>query len=337
MSDPARIPASLTVRTSSAVAILAAARQLLPDLQQGGRIDSGRLRMALESAFGGSDAEGLWDWKTAYEALEAATVLFLHRIGPALARKATGPAGFLGRLDRIARLLPTHTRRSEESQALQQFSTPPGLAFVAATAAAITPTDLVLEPSAGTGLLAVFAALAGAGLHLNELADTRAELLAGLFPGAAISRHDAAHIDDFLEEGFRPSVVLMNPPFTAGAHVEGRVADAALRHILSALSRLADGGRLVAITGASLAPDVPAWTDAFVALQERARLVFTAPIDGAVYARHGTTMPTRLSVFDKQPAENPRAFPVAPGIAPDTAALLDWVLRHLPARLPVTP
>ena len=199
MSDPARIPASLTVRTSSAVAILAAARQLLPDLQQGGRIDSGRLRMALESAFGGSDAEGLWDWKTAYEALEAATVLFLHRIGPALARKATGPAGFLGRLDRIARLLPTHTRRSEESQALQQFSTPPGLAFVAATAAAITPTDLVLEPSAGTGLLAVFAALAGAGLHLNELADTRAELLAGLFPGAAISRHDAAHIDDFLE------------------------------------------------------------------------------------------------------------------------------------------
>ena len=269
MSDPARIPASLAVRPSPAVAILAAAHRLLPDLQQGARIDSGRLRAALESVFGGSDAEGLWDWKTAYEALEAATVLFLHRIGPALARKATGPAGFLGRLDRIARLLPTHTRRSEESQALQQFSTPPGLAFVAATAAAITPADLVLEPSAGTGLLAVFAALAGAGLHLNELADTRAELLAGLFPGAAISRHDAAHIDDFLEAGLRPSVVLMNPPFTAGAHVEGRVADAALRHIRSALARLADGGRLVAITGANFAPDAPAWAEAFVALQER--------------------------------------------------------------------
>jgi hypothetical protein len=337
MSDPARIPASQAVRPSSAAAILAAAQQLLPDLQQGTRIDAGRLRAVLESAFGGSDAEGLWDWKTAYEALEAATVLFLHRVGPALARKAGGPAGFLGRLDRIARLLPTHTRRSEESQALQQFSTPPGLAFAAAAAAAITPADVVLEPSAGTGLLAVFAALAGAGLHLNELADTRAELLAGLFPGAAISRHDAAHIDDFLEASLRPSVVLMNPPFTAGAHVEGRVADAALRHIRSALARLADGGRLVAITGASFAPDAPAWTDAFVALQERARLVFTAPIDGAVYARHGTTMPTRLAVFDKQPAIDPRTFPASPGIAPDTATLLGWVQRDLPPRLPVTP
>jgi predicted RNA methylase len=337
MSDPARTPVSLAVRPSPAAAILAAARQLLPDLQQGVRIESPRLRAAMESAFGGSDAEGLWDWKTAYEALEVAAVLFLHRFGPALARWAPDPIGFLDRLDRIGRLLPTHTRRSQESVALQQFSTPLGLAFVAATAAAITPADLVLEPSAGTGLLAIFAALAGARLHLNELADTRAELLAGLFVGAAVSRHDAAHIDDFLEEGFKPSVVLMNPPFTAGAYVEGHVADAALRHIRSALARLAEGGRLVAITGSSLAPDASAWTDAFVALQERARLVFTAPIDGAVYARHGTTMPTRLTVFDKLPADDPRAFPASPGIAPDTATLLAWVQAHVPSRLPVVP
>ena len=52
--------------------------------------------------------------------------------------------------------------RSEESQALQQFSTPIALGFAAATAAAITPTDLVLEPSAGTGLLAIFAEIGGA-------------------------------------------------------------------------------------------------------------------------------------------------------------------------------
>ena len=44
------------------------------------------------------------------------------------------------------------------------------------------------------------------------------------------------------------------------------MADAALRHISSALSRLTDGGRLVAITGANCAPDNPAWTDAFVRL-----------------------------------------------------------------------
>ena len=59
------------------------------------------------------------------------------------------------------------------------------------------------------------------------------------------------------------------------------MADAALRHVASALARLAEGGRLVAITGASFAPDNPAWRDAFVRLQERGRVVFSAAIDGA--------------------------------------------------------
>ncbi len=101
----------------------------------------------------------------------------------------------------------------------------------------------------------------------------------------------------------------MNPPFSAAAHVDGRVADAAMRHIASALARLADGGRLVAITGANLAPDSLAWRDAFVRLQERARIVFSAAIDGRVYARHGTTTETRLTVIDKVPAADARMLP----------------------------
>jgi len=52
----------------------------------------------------------------------------------------------------------------------------------------------------------------------------------------------------------------------------------------SALARLADGGRLVAITGAGCAPDHPAWSDAFIRLQEHGRVVFSAAIDGRVYA-----------------------------------------------------
>jgi hypothetical protein len=65
----------------------------------------------------------------------------------------------------------------------------------------------------------------------------------------------------------------MNPPFSAMANVEGRIADAAYRHVASALARLArrPAG---AITGASFAPDNPAWRDAFVRLQERGRVVF---------------------------------------------------------------
>jgi hypothetical protein len=75
------------------------------------------------------------------------------------------------------------------------------LGFAANAAAAITPADLVLEPSAGTGLLAIFAELAGAGLVLNELADTRADLLGHLFPAVPLTRHDAAHIHDHLAIG----------------------------------------------------------------------------------------------------------------------------------------
>jgi len=153
----------------------------------------------------------------------------------------------------------------------------------------MTAADTVLEPSAGTGLLAVFAELAGARLILNELAETRAGLLAELFPSLAASRHDAAHIHDHLDPGLRPTVVLMNPPFSAAAHVETRVADAALRHVSSALARLAEGGRLVAITGANLSPDNPAWREGFVRLQERAaRVVFFGGDRGACLrpARH---------------------------------------------------
>ena len=236
---------------------------------------------------------------------------------------------------RLAALTPSQTRRSEESQALQQFSTPIALGFVASIAAALTPADLVLEPSAGTGLLAIFAEMEGASLALNELADSRAGLLDRLFPGLAVTRFDAAHIHDHLDAGIRPSVVLMNPPFSAAAHVEGRVADAALRHIASALARLAEGGRLVAITGANLCPRQSRLARRLRAVAGTRRVVFSAAIDGRVYARHGTNVDTRLTVIDRIPADDPAAFPASPGIAPDAATLLDWVIRDVPPRAAV--
>jgi predicted RNA methylase len=315
--------------------IASAAHLLLPHLERGSRIDAVTLRAAMEHAFGGSDAAGAWDWKTAYDACEAATVLFIRKFGPAIRARAGSPAAELSMLGRIAALLPTHTRRSEESQALQQFSTPLALGFVAANAAALCPGDIVLEPSAGTGLLAIFAQLAGSRLVLNELAETRAALLGRLFPSFATTRYDAAHINDHLDEAVRPSVVLMNPPFSVAANVDGAVPDAALRHVSSALARLAAGGRLVAITGASLSPDHPLWREAFVRLQDRGRVVFSAAVDGRAYARHGTAVETRLTVIDRVPADDQRSFPASPGMAPDVATLLQWVTSHVPARLPL--
>ena len=307
---------------------------LLPYLERGQRVDAATLRGAMETAFGASDATGAWNWKTAYEACEAAIVLFLRKYGKALFRKAGSQAASLPLLTKIAGLLPTHTRRSEESQTFQQFSTPIPLGLIAATAAAITPSDRILEPSAGTGLLAILAEIAGGSLVLNELADTRADLLSHLFPAIALSRFDAAQIHDHLDPALVPTVVLMNPPFSVMANVSGRMAEAAYRHVASALARLADGGRLVTITGSSFAPDTPAWRDAFIRLQEHGRVVFTASIDGSVYAKHGTTIDTRLTVIDKLPADDPAAFPASPGIAPDVATLIGWIAEHVPTRLP---
>ena len=60
-------------------------------LGQGRAVDSRALRSAMETAFCGSDAEGAWIWKDAYEALEAAQVLFLRLI-PAARRRHVSPA-----------------------------------------------------------------------------------------------------------------------------------------------------------------------------------------------------------------------------------------------------
>ncbi|WP_018318992.1 strawberry notch-like NTP hydrolase domain-containing protein [Bradyrhizobium sp. WSM2793] len=331
----AAAPLSMRAAATFTSAAVRAARQLLTELEQGRRIDAAVLRSAMEAAFGASDAAGAWNWKTAYDVCEAATVLFLRKFGPAIRARAGSTAAMLPMLAKVANRLPTHTRRSEDSQALQQFSTPIPLGLVACTAARITSADRVLEPSAGTGLLAIFAELEGGALVLNELAETRAGLLEHLFGDVNVTRFDSAQIDDHLDVSVAPSVVLMNPPFSAVANVDRRMADAALRHIASALARLRDGGRLVAIAGASVAPDNPAWRDAFVRLQERARVVFSAAIDGAVYAKHGTQIDTRLLVIDKVPAADPTAFPASPGVAGDVATLLDWVSRHVPPRLPV--
>jgi trans-2-enoyl-CoA reductase len=53
---------------AKAAAIAKAAQLLLLRLERGQRIDATVLRATMESAFGASDVEGGWDWKTAYDA-----------------------------------------------------------------------------------------------------------------------------------------------------------------------------------------------------------------------------------------------------------------------------
>jgi hypothetical protein len=54
-------------------ALLTAVTSLLPLLEMGRPVESACLREAMTAAFGGTDAEGAWDWKSAYDACEGCT------------------------------------------------------------------------------------------------------------------------------------------------------------------------------------------------------------------------------------------------------------------------
>ena len=322
-------------------ALYEAARALLPVLAAGRPLDANALRDAMTGAYGGSDAEGAWVWKDAYEAAEAAVVLFLQRYGRAMRQRAgagiEGPAAMLAMLERLAALEPSHTKRSEDQVRLQQFSTPLGIAYAAVRAAALRAGDAVLEPSAGTGMLAVMAqcALGGEGaLHLNEIANTRAGLLARLFPEASVTRHDAEAVADRLP-GVRPDVVLMNPPFSATPGVARVRHDADLRHLRSAFCALRQGGRLVAVTSAGCVPGDTAWRATFSSTGAPARVVFTTAIDGRAYARRGTTFDTRLTVVDRSDEPGIDVDPQTRVM--DAAELLDAVTARVPPRMAPEP
>ena len=338
---PATFPAPAAEPMRTADALLAAARSLLGALESGRPLDASTLRDDMTRAFGGTDAGGAWSWKDAYEAAEAAVILFVRRYRRAMRRRAgpDGPANMLAMLAALAALEPSHTRRSEEQVRLQQFSTPLPLAYAALKAAAVRPGDAVLEPSAGTGMLAVMAECAlgrneSGALHLNEIATVRAELLARLFPYAEVTRRNAEAIADFLP-GVRPSVVLMNPPFSATPGVSRIRHDADLKHLRSAFSMLPQGGRLVAVTSANCVPGDAAWAGAFASLEAEARVAFTMAVGGRVYARRGTGFETRLTVLDRAGEPGIEVDPSAR--AADAAELLDAVVASFPPRLPVEP
>ena len=345
---PSAVPARLFADTPDVQdvppkprALLAAAAALLPRLEAGQALDAPTLREVLTRAFGGSDAQGAWVWKDAYEAAEAALVLFLKRWGRTMRREAGSPEGMLAMLEALAALEPSHTRRSEGQVARQQFSTPLPLAYAVLQAARVRPGEVVLEPSAGTGMLAVLAeralgSRAAGALHLNELAAVRAGMLEGLFPEASVTRHNAEAIGDCLPH-VRPSVVLMNPPFSTTPGVDRRRRGADLLHVRAAFALLPPGGRLVALTGHGCLPGGRDWAGAFGRLDPPPRTVFSVAVDGRAYARRGTGFATRLTVVDRDPERTPSVAIDPDARVNDAGALLRAVVRDVPPRLPLAP
>ncbi|MDZ4376246.1 MAG: strawberry notch family protein, partial [Phenylobacterium sp.] len=281
--------------------LLAAARALTPQLNRSRPLDRKLVANVMTMAFGASDAEGAWLWRDAYDAIEAALVLQIRRLAPQVGRLEDAPAEIVALLANLAELSLTHTRRSEEQVALDQFSTPPQLGALAVLAAQVRPGDQVLEPSAGSGLLAILAEACGGALTLNELAAGRAGLLDGLFPLAVRSQQDARHLRDTLPGSGGFHAVLANPPFQ---HLD--------EHLQAALDCLADGGRMAAIVPARLLEDAPALRALAARGAIRLRLAFPA----RAYAKHGTSVETGLLVIDRAaPAADIPAVVVAETLA----------------------
>ena len=264
--------------------LLAAARALAAQLARSRPLDRKLVSSVMTTGFGGSDAEGAWNWRDAYEAIEAATVLQIRRLAPQVARLEDAPVGIAALLATVGALGLTHSRRSEDQVALDQFSTPPELAALVVLAAQVRPGDKVLEPSAGTGLIAAVAEACGGILTLNELADGRADLLDGVFASATRSRVDGRHVQDLLAGAGGFDVVVCNPPFT---DLEA--------HLVAAFSALADGGRVAAVLPMTALSD-----DGLMGrLAAEGRVLARIGFPPRAFAKHGTSVETGLLVMDR--------------------------------------
>jgi len=286
---PSSVPA-LLLPPQSAPLVLLAARTIAANLASGEPITRRQLHTLLTDHFGGTDADGRWSVRDAHIALELAQTEFLQANAQIDLTASVADADRM--FTALESVLPTQTNRSDEQIEWQQFATPPRLAWLAARACALATDELVLEPSAGTGMLAVWAAKAGSRLDLNEISPLRRDCLNALFPAARVTGHDAELIDELLDPAIIPSVVLMNPPYSHGIE-RGHDSRTGSRHLRSAWNRLASGGRLVSI--------MPEWFDCakFLAgLKGPISLRLNAAVERA-FVRQGTGITTRLLVFDK--------------------------------------
>ena len=312
-----------------AEALIDAAKQMLEVLVAGDTLSHDIARDCMTEAFGASDTTGAWQWKDLYEAQEIAGVLFLRRYSKAIRERT--PAQQLATMDKLQSLMLTHTRRSDTSLRYQQFSTPFVLARACALAAQIDDNDVVLEPSAGTGILAINAEINQASLYLNEYERGRAALLAKLF-ACNVHQYNAEYISDYLAVPDQPSIVLMNPPFTNSPTMHKTDIGVTGRHVISALRCLRDGGRMVAITGHNFAPTTAPLRQAFTRLQQIGTIIHSVPLAGKFYYKHGTSFATRLTVIDKIPAEQPDSFPHYNDLVIDDFDGLVTMLDQLPQR-----
>lgn len=294
------------------------------------------LQNRAEQIFGGTLASGAYTRAQLYDAMELGVNRYIQNHPEEFA-----PIGNLAdahndinALAALKQKLPTQTVRAGEKDLLQQFSTPPDYAYAITWIAHLNGDDLVLEPSAGTGSLAVHALNAGAEVIGNELAEGRRALLTHLLGENQVAGEDAEQIHNILPEAVKPTAVVMNPPFSrAGQRLGERMAKmTGARHIEQALMRLEPGGRLVAIVGRGMAMDSPTFRDWWRTIGSQYDVRANVGMGGDIYRKYGTAFETRVLVIDKVP---PSGRPPVIGDVDNAHQLVDLLQGVRDARPPV--
>lgn len=227
-----------------------------------------------------------------HEALETAVNLLLREtfaaqpFGRAEERLIT-----LARLEELNENLPTQSWRSREQSVLQQFSTPPALAYVLSCLLSPERRKPALEPSAGTGSLAVWLQIAGCQTATNEICDRRRRLLS--LQGFEPFEIDAEFLHDLLPDAIKPDFILMNPPFSAGG---GRIArtdsNFGFMHVRAGLERLNPSGRLVALLGAESCLETDKGKKFWRQAAEEYEICCFLKVPPKTFYKYGTTFPT---------------------------------------------
>lgn len=110
------------IRTGAS-ALMSAATNLLTCLESAERFEASVLRRVMTNAYGRSDTDGAWAWMNAYEASEAALILFLRKNLPAMRIHATSPAAVLPMLANIAAWPLSKKPRGPRARQAQKIGT----------------------------------------------------------------------------------------------------------------------------------------------------------------------------------------------------------------------
>jgi hypothetical protein len=288
---------------STSLDLLPGTSALVAELQQrlsaGECFDNPKLTEAATRNFGGSRAMGKYTPRDAYDALETAVNKYLLEVKARELMQMEGREAISFHLRPLTDQLPRQTDRTAEQTELQQFSTPPALAYLAARILNPQSADLVLEPSAGTASLAIWPRSIGACVICNEINARRRALIIGEL-GFEAYGVDAEIIDDLLPAEIQPTLILMNPPFSAtGGRVVQHRSIYGAKQIESALRRLQQGGRLVSIAGEGMSFEHPVFAEWWQRIARTYNVRANFHLNGREYGKYGTTFDVQIIVIDK--------------------------------------